>query len=377
MNKKLKIGIVCYPTYGGSGVVATELGIALSNKNYEIHFISYSQPFRLNTFSKTTFFHEVNIPEYPLFEYTPYELNLTSKLVDVVMHEKLDLLHVHYAIPHASAAISAKNILLTYGINIPIITTLHGTDITLLGKDESFKPVIEYAINKSNAVTAVSESLILDTNKYFNINNTIHLIPNFIDSSLYSRKIDPKLKRGIANDDEKVIIHISNFRKVKRIKDVIKIFYNINKKVPSKLLMIGDGPERIEAEQLCRNLGITPHVRFMGKLKSVERFLSISDLFLLPSEVESFGLVALEAMASGVPVISTNSGGISEVNINDFTGYVSDVGDINKMSGNAINLLLDNNLLSMFKDNAFLHSQKYDLPIVLPLYQQLYISLMS
>lgn len=377
MNKKLKIGIVCYPTYGGSGVVATELGIALSNKNYEIHFISYSQPFRLNTFSKTTFFHEVNIPEYPLFEYTPYELNLTSKLVDVVMHEKLDLLHVHYAIPHASAAISAKNILLTYGINIPIITTLHGTDITLLGKDESFKPVIEYAINKSNAVTAVSESLILDTNKYFNINNTIHLIPNFIDSSLYSRKIDPKLKRGIANDDEKVIIHISNFRKVKRIKDVIKIFYNINKKVPSKLLMIGDGPERIEAEQLCRNLGITPHVRFMGKLKSVERFLSISDLFLLPSEVESFGLVALEAMASGVPVISTNSGGISEVNINDFTGYVSDVGDINKMSGNAINLLLDNNLLSMFKDNAFLHSQKYDLPKVLPLYQQLYISLMS
>lgn len=375
MNKKLKIGIVCYPTYGGSGVVATELGIALSNENYEIHFISYSQPFRLNIFSKTTFFHEVNIPEYPLFEYTPYELNLTSKLVDVVMHEKLDLLHVHYAIPHASAAISAKNILLTYGINIPIITTLHGTDITLLGKDESFKPVIEYAINKSNAVTAVSESLILETNKYFNINNTIHLIPNFIDSSLYSRQIDHKLRSGIAKDDEKVIVHISNFRKVKRIKDVIKIFHNINKKVPSKLLMIGDGPERIEAEQLCRNLGIMSHVRFMGKLKSVERFLSISDLFLLPSEVESFGLVALEAMASGVPVISTNSGGISEVNINDFTGYVSDVGDVNEMSVNAINLLLDDNLLLMFKDNAFLHSQKYDLPKVLPLYQELYISL--
>ena len=376
-NKKLKIGIVCYPTYGGSGVVATELGISLAEKGYEIHFISYSQPFRLDGFRSNTFFHEVTVPDYPLFDYTPYELNLTSKLVDVAMHEGLDLLHVHYAIPHASAAISAKHVLETYGINIPIVTTLHGTDITLLGKDKSFKPVIEYAINKSDAVTSVSDSLIEETYKYFRITNKIQMIPNFIDSSLYKINGDSKLRSTIASNDEKVLIHISNFRKVKKVKDVVKIFDKVLKKIPSKLIMIGDGPERIEAEQLCRELNICNNVCFMGKLKSVEDFLSISDLFLLPSKSESFGLVALEAMASGVPVISTNSGGIAEVNINNRTGYLSNIGDISEMSKKAIHILSNKEVLIKFKQEAYNHSKQFDLPNILPLYERLYNNLCS
>lgn len=376
-TKKHKIGIVCYPTYGGSGVVATELGISLAEKGHEVHFISYSQPFRLDVFCENTFFHEVAVPDYPLFDYAPYELNLTSKLVDVVLHEGLNLLHVHYAIPHASAAIQAKHILETYGIEIPIVTTLHGTDITLLGKDKSFKPVIEYAINKSDAVTAVSEDLIKETLSHFRIQKEIKMIPNFIDLNLYSQEVDKQLRSKIAEDDEKILVHISNFRKVKRVEDVIKIFNNIQKVVPSKLLMIGDGPDRVRAERLCRKLKISEKVKFMGKLKSVEEFLSISDIFVLPSETESFGLVALEAMASKNAVISTNSGGLSEVNIQNETGYLSDVGNVKEMSENIINLLSNKERLEQFKNNAFKHAQKFDLPSILPLYESLYFNVIN
>ena len=376
-EKNYKIGIVCYPTYGGSGVVATELGIALAEKGHEVHFISYSQPFRLDRVSDKTFFHEVTVPDYPLFDYTPYELNLTSKLVDVVLHEKIDILHVHYAIPHASAAIQAKHILETYGIKIPIVTTLHGTDITLLGKDKSFKPVIEYAINKSDAVTSVSLDLKKETLNHFKITKQIDVIPNFIDSNLYNKDGDKVLRSKFVNIDEKILIHVSNFRKVKRVTDVVKIFEIVQKEIPSKLIMIGDGPERIQAEQLCRKLNISDRVKFMGKLKSVEEFMSISDLFLLPSETESFGLVALEAMASGVSVISSNSGGLSEVNIDDVTGYLSEAGDVKQMSKNAIKLLSDNEKLEEFKENAFIHSQKFDLPNILPLYECLYEKLQT
>ena len=369
---KYKIGIVCYPTYGGSGVVATELGISLAKKGHEVHFISYSQPFRLDVFCENTFFHEVAVPDYPLFDYTPYELNLTSKLVDVVLHEGLNLLHVHYAIPHASAAVQAKNILKTYGVHIPIITTLHGTDITLLGKDKSFKPVIEYAINQSDAITAVSKDLINVTKSHFKINKDIKMIPNFIDLHLYSQTVDEKLKSKIAKKHEKILVHISNFRKVKRVGDVIKIFNNVKKKNPSKLLMIGDGPERIRAEQLSRKLGISSSIKFMGKLKSVEEYLSISDIFILPSETESFGLVALEAMASKVAVVSTNSGGLNEVNIDGITGYLSDVGDIYKMSNDVLRIISDDHVLNEFKNRAFEHAKQFNLPIILPKYEQLY-----
>lgn len=376
-SKKHKIGIVCYPTYGGSGVVATELGISLAEKGHEVHFISYSQPFRLDVFCENTFFHEVSVPDYPLFDYTPYELNLTSKLVDVVLHEGLNLLHVHYAIPHASAAIQAKHILETYGINIPIVTTLHGTDITLLGKDKSFKPVIEYAINKSDAVTAVSEDLIKETKSHFSINKEIKMIPNFIDLNLYSQKVDENLRLKIAKKEEKILVHISNFRKVKRVKDVVKIFNEVQKNTPSKLLMIGDGPERKKAEQLSRKLNISTKVKFMGKLKSVEEFLSISDVFLLPSETESFGLVALEAMASEVAVVSTNTGGLKEVNIDAETGYLSDVGDISKMSKDVLKILKEDHTLEEFKKRAFNHAAKFDLPNILPKYEQLYQDLLK
>ncbi|MBT6808418.1 MAG: N-acetyl-alpha-D-glucosaminyl L-malate synthase BshA [Flavobacteriales bacterium] len=374
-NKKYKIGIVCYPTYGGSGVVATELGISLAEKGHEVHFISYSQPFRLDVFCEKTYFHEVSIPDYPLFDYTPYELNLTSKLVDVVINENIDILHVHYAIPHASAAIQAKQILETYGIKIPIVTTLHGTDITLLGKDKSFKPVIEYAINKSDAITSVSLNLKKETLKHFRIENEIEVIPNFIDMNLYYNKSDDNLRNKIASKEEKILIHISNFRKVKRIEDVILIYNKVQKKVPAKLLMIGDGPERLKAERLCRDLGIWNKVQFMGKLKSVEQFLSISDVFLLPSETESFGLVALEAMASGTPVVSSNSGGLPEINVESETGFMADVSDVETMSEKTISLLSDKQMLSSFKENSYKHAQSFDLPKILPLYESLYTKL--
>ena len=371
-QNKYKIGIVCYPTYGGSGVVATELGMALANKNHEVHFISYSQPFRLDVFSNKINFHEVSVPDYPLFEYIPYEHNLTAKLVDVVLHEKLNLLHVHYAIPHASAALSAKQILASKGIDLPIITTLHGTDITLLGKDKSFKSVIEFAINNSDAVTAVSESLKKETLSSFNINKEIQVVPNFIDSNLYKYEMDEDLRRSFVSKQEKLIIHISNFRKVKRVQDVLKVFAKIREKIPSKLLLIGDGPERLEMEQLCRNLNLCESIRFIGKLKAVEKILSVSDLFLLPSATESFGLVALEAMASKVPVISSNSGGLPEVNIDGKTGFLLDVKDVNAMAEKAIYLLKNQELLEEFKQNAYVHAMGFDLPNILPLYEKIY-----
>ena len=377
MNKKLKIGIVCYPTYGGSGVVATELGIAFAEKGHEVHFISYDQPFRLDLFSDKIYYHEVNIPSYPLFEYPPYELNLTSKLVDVTIHEKLDILHVHYAIPHASAAVNAKQILMTHNIYLPIVTTLHGTDITLLGKDKSFKPVIEYAINSSDAVTTVSKNLKDVTCNNFNIKKKIDYVPNFIDLNLYERNVDAKLRSSYADDDEFILTHISNFRKVKRIDDVINIFKRVNETHKSKLLMIGDGPDRLKAEQLCRKLGISKKVKFLGKLKLIENILSIADVFLLPSETESFGLVALEAMASKTAVISTNTGGLPEVNIDGKTGFLSNVGDVSKMSKDISSLLSDKELLEQMKNSAFTHAKSFNLPEILPIYEKIYFRLIN
>ena len=375
MNENLKIGVVCYPTYGGSGVIATELGIALAKKGHEVHFISYDQPFRLDIFSENIHYHEVLVPDYPLFEYAPYELNLTSKLVDVAIHEKLNLLHVHYAIPHASAAVNAQQILLSYGIKIPIVTTLHGTDITLLGKDKSFKPVIEYAINKSDAITVVSESLKKDTLKNFNITKKINTISNFIDIDIYKNNYDVTLKKTFVKSDEYLITHISNFRKVKRVCDVIRIFQKVNSKIPSKLLMIGDGPDRIRAETLARDLGIEDKVRFLGKINITYKILACSDIFVLPSESESFGLVALEAMASKNAIVSTNIGGISELNIDKKTGFLSKVGDIEKMTNDIILLLQKPVLLEKFKTNAYERSSKFDLQEILPMYLNIYYEL--
>ena len=377
MKDKIKIGIVCYPTYGGSGVVATELGVALSKKNYEVHFISYDQPFRLDLFSEKIYYHEVSVPQYPLFEYTPYELNLTSKLVDVAINEGLDLLHVHYAIPHASAAISAKQILSTQDINIPIVTTLHGTDITLLGKDTSFKPVIEYAINMSDIVTVVSKDLKNETLAHFNIKKEINVISNFIDYSLYEQNQNLILRNSFASNNEAIITHISNFREVKRVEDVIKIFYQVNKRKKAQLLMIGDGPDRSKCENLARKLGIYKKIKFLGKLKVIEDLLAISDIFLLPSQTESFGLVALEAMASNTAVVSSNSGGLPEVNIDGVTGFLSDVGDINKMSNDICYLIANSDLLNSFKSNALKHAKKFDLNNILPKYEEVYNKLIN
>ena len=377
MKDKIKIGIVCYPTYGGSGVVATELGVALSKKNYEVHFISYDQPFRLDLFSEKIYYHEVSVPQYPLFEYTPYELNLTSKLVDVAINEGLDLLHVHYAIPHASAAISAKQILSTQDINIPIVTTLHGTDITLLGKDASFKPVIEFAINMSDIVTVVSKDLKNETLAHFKIKKEINVISNFIDYSLYEQNQNLKLRNSFASNDEAIITHISNFREVKRVEDVVKIFYQVNKRKKAQLLMIGDGPDRSKCENLARKLGVYKKIKFLGKLKVIEDLLAITDIFLLPSQTESFGLVALEAMASNTAVVSSNSGGLPEVNIDGVTGFLSDVGDINKMSNDICCLIANSNLLNSFKSNALKHAKKFDLNNILPKYEEVYNKLIN
>ena len=369
-----KIGIVCYPTFGGSGVVATELGKALAEIGHEVHFITYNEPVRLGSFSKNIFYHEVRVAEYPLFDYPPYELVLTSKLVDVVKYEKLDLLHVHYAIPHASAAYNAQHILACEGIDIPYITTLHGTDITLVGKDPSFEPVITFAINQSNGVTAVSESLKEDTFKHFNINREIEVIPNFINLDKIEHKWEEKhgLKKMYAPNGELIISHISNFRKVKRIPDIIKIFAKVREKMSVKLLLVGDGPERNGIRDQCKALGICDDVVMMGKLKSPDEILSISDLFLLTSENESFGLAALEAMAYGVPVISTNTGGIPEVNKQGYSGFLSDVGDIDEMAANAIYLLEDDDRLAKFKAQAHKQAELFNINKILPLYINFY-----
>jgi N-acetyl-alpha-D-glucosaminyl L-malate synthase BshA len=368
----MKIGIVCYPTFGGSGVVATELGIALAQKGHEVHFITYSQPVRLDHFSERIFYHEVSVSDYPLFEFQPYELVLSSKLVDVVKHEKLDLLHVHYAIPHASAAYMAKQILASQGIHIPYITTLHGTDITLVGRDPSFEPVITFAINQSDAVTAVSDSLKQDTYKHFAVKREIKVIPNFINLEEYKSKPSECTKKTYAPNGEKIMIHVSNFRKVKRVEDVLRVFEKVRKKIPVKLILVGDGPERTNVERLCRELDTCQDIRSLGKLTSPEQVLSISDLFLLTSETESFGLAALEAMAAGVPVISTNTGGQPEVNIHGKTGYLSNVGDIEDMAANAIRILGDEATLAKFRAGAYEQAKKFDIHNILPMYEELY-----
>jgi N-acetyl-alpha-D-glucosaminyl L-malate synthase BshA len=369
---RMKIGIVCYPTFGGSGVVATELGKALADEGHQVHFITYSQPARLDFFSANLFYHEVSVRDYPLFDYAPYESALASKLVDVVRHEQLDLLHVHYAIPHASAAFMAKQILETYGIHIPFVTTLHGTDITLVGKDPTYKPVVTFSINKSDGVTTVSADLKQDTKNHFDITNEIEVIPNFIDFSRFSAKPKDHFKKAIAPNNERILIHTSNFRKVKRTADVIKMFKLILDKIPSKLLMVGDGPDRATNEQLCRELGICDHVRFLGKQDAIEEILSVSDLFLMPSETESFGLAALEAMACKVPVITSNAGGLPELNVDGFCGYMSNVGDIEDMAAKAISILADDEVLNRFKENAFTRAQDFDLKKILPLYINYY-----
>lgn len=364
----MKIGIVCYPTFGGSGVVATELGKALASAGHEIHFITYSQPARLDFFSQNLYYHEVSISNYPLFDFPPYELALASKLVDVVRFEKLDVLHVHYAIPHASSAYMAKQILATYGINIPVVTTLHGTDITLVGRDQSYSPVVTFSINQSDGVTAVSEDLKDDTYRHFDISRDIRVIPNFIDLNRFSLKPRQHFKQAIAPGDEKILVHTSNFRKVKRTLDVIQIFKRVLEKIPSKLLMIGDGPERTPAEQLSRDLGIANDIRFLGKQDAVEEILSVSDLFLIPSGSESFGLAALEAMACKVPVISSNTGGLPELNVNGVTGFLSDVGDVDGMAKNAIHILEDKKRLETFKQQALVRAQDFEISKIMPMY---------
>ena len=369
----MKIAIVCYPTFGGSGVVATELGLELARRGHEIHFITYRQPVRLALLNENVHYHEVNVPEYPLFHYQPYELALSSKLVDMVKLHKIELLHVHYAIPHAYAGYMAKQMLRDQGIILPMVTTLHGTDITLVGNHPFYKTAVTFSINKSDVVTSVSQSLKDDTIKLFDIQKDIAVVPNFIE--LDKNLNDPHIqcyRSAMARNDQKIITHISNFRKVKRIPDIINIFYKISKKIPAKLMMVGDGPEKQKAEQLCESLGISDQVIFFGNSNEIDRILSYSDLFLLPSETESFGLAALEAMACGVPVISSNAGGLSEVNFHGLSGFLSKVGDVDDMAYNAIKILESPESLAFFKKNALEIAQKFDIKNILPLYEKIY-----
>ncbi len=373
----MKIGIVLYPTFGGSGVVGTELGKALAKKGHQVHFITYSQPVRLGSFRENIYYHEVAVSDYPLFEYQPYETELTSKMVDVVKYEKLDILHVHYAIPHASAAFMAKQILQSQGISIPFVTTLHGTDITLVGKDPSFEPVITFCINQSDAVTAVSESLKNDTYKHFATTREIHVIPNFIVPALQNSDTPSVIRQKYAADNERILCHVSNFRKVKRVEDVIEVFYKVQQKIASKLILVGDGPERYACEKLVRELQICDKVIFIGKVRDTAHVLELSDVFLLPSETESFGLAALEAMAVGVPVISSNTGGIPEVNIHGETGFLSNVGDTDDMAKNTLAILKDDLELKQFKDRALQRSHHFDIEKILPMYEAVYNQLVK
>jgi N-acetyl-alpha-D-glucosaminyl L-malate synthase BshA len=369
----MKIAIVCYPTFGGSGVVATELGLELANRGHEIHFITYRQPVRLALLNSKVHYHEVNVPEYPLFHYQPYELALSSKLVDMVKLYKIEILHVHYAIPHAYAGYMAKQMLKEDGINLPMVTTLHGTDITLVGNHPFYKTAVNFSINKSDIVTSVSQSLKDDTIKLFNIKKEIHVIPNFIELDKIRNESLISCQRSVmANKEERIVTHISNFRKVKRIPDIIRIFDKIQQKIPAKLMMVGDGPEKAKAEQLCEELGIQDKVIFFGNSNEIDQILSYSDLFLLPSETESFGLAALEAMAWSVPVISSNSGGLPEVNFDGVSGYLSTVGDIDSMANNALKILTDEATLGNFKINALGVAQQFDIKNILPLYEDLY-----
>ena len=368
----MKIAIVCYPTFGGSGVVATELGIALAGRGHEVHFVTYRQPVRLELLSNKIHFHEVHVPEYPLFHYQPYELALSSKLVDTVRMYGIELLHVHYAIPHAYAGYMAKKILEEEGIYIPMITTLHGTDITLVGKHPFYKPAVTFSINKSDVVTCVSEDLKRVTLELFEIQKDIEVIPNFIDKTKYSTSFTDCQRSLMASDDERIITHISNFRKVKRIPDVIHIFHRISQKIPARLVMVGEGPEKEDAELLCEQLGIKEKVLFLGNSNEIDRILCFSDLFLLPSEFESFGLAALEAMINKVAVISSNSGGIPEVNRQGVSGFLSNVGDIDDMVKNALYLLEDEEILNTFKENAYKVALEFDITNILPLYEAVY-----
>lgn len=368
----MRIGIVCYPTFGGSGVLATELGKALADKGHSVHFITYQQPVRLNVFSANIFYHEVRVPTYPLFDYPPYEVALASMMVDVITNHDLDLLHVHYAIPHASAAYLAKQIVKKSGRTVPVITTLHGTDITLVGRDKTYEPVVTFSINESDEITAVSQNLKEETYKSFPITKDIHVINNFVDVRRFDKKPIDAFRKVIAPNDEKILMHASNFRKVKRVADVMHVFANVRKEVSAKLLLVGDGPERPMIENLSRELNVDADVRFLGKQEQMEEILAISDLFLLPSEYESFGLAALEAMAARVAVISTNAGGLPEINIHGKTGFMADVGDVNAMSNYAINILKDEDALNRMKEHAYEQACAFDIQNIIPQYEELY-----
>jgi N-acetyl-alpha-D-glucosaminyl L-malate synthase BshA len=369
----MRIGIVCYPTFGGSGVLATELGKALADKGHQVHFITYQQPVRLNEFNANIFYHEVRVTTYPLFDYPPYETALSSTMVDVMINHQLDLLHVHYAIPHASAAYLAKKIVEAQsGRVVPVITTLHGTDITLVGRDKTFAPVVAFSINQSDAITAVSENLRDETYRTFPIEKEIRVIYNFVDTRRFHKKPIDAFRKAIAPNGERILMHASNFRKVKRVQDVVRIFEIVRRKMPAKLMFVGDGPERSGAESLCRELGLCDDIRFVGKQEQMEEILAIADLFLLTSDYESFGLAALEAMAAGVPVISTNAGGLPEIAIQGETGYLNDVGDIYGMSDNAIRILEDDAVLKQFKANAAAHAKNFDIHRIVPQYEALY-----
>ncbi|KGL63523.1 N-acetyl-alpha-D-glucosaminyl L-malate synthase BshA [Polaribacter sp. Hel1_85] len=371
----MKIGIVCYPTFGGSGVVATELGMALADKGHEVHFITYNQPVRLDFISHHLHFHQVLLEEYPLFQYQPYELALSSKMVEVVEKYELEVLHVHYAIPHAYAAYMAKQMLKEKGLSVKVVTTLHGTDITLVGSHPTYKTAVEFSINNSDVVTSVSNDLKKTTNRLFNIKKDIKVIYNFIDVDKYDKAHQQKCNRiAIAKPHERILTHISNFRPVKRVDDVIKIFYKVHKDIPSKLLMIGEGPDRAKAENLVNRLKISDDVLFLGNSSEVTKVLCYTDIFLLPSQTESFGLAALEAMAAKTAVISTNTGGLPEVNIQGVTGYLSDLGDVEDMAKNAISILKDDETLETFKQNAREHTKRFSLENILPVYEEIYKS---
>lgn len=372
----MRIGIVCYPTFGGSGVLATELGMALSEKGHEVHFITYQQPVRLH-FHPNVYYHEVSVPSYPLFDFAPYETVLTGTMVDVITNNNLDILHVHYAIPHASAAYFAMQILKKQGKDIPFITTLHGTDITLVGRDPKYMPVVTFSMNESSAITAVSENLRQETYNFFDIEKEIHVITNFVDTHRFQHSDKEHFKKMLAPNGERILAHVSNFRKVKRVEDVIRVFEQVRKQIPSKLLMIGDGPERPNAEELSRHLDVCQDIRFLGKQEQVDEILSITDLFILPSEYESFGLAALEAMACGVPVISTNTGGLPEINVPGQTGYLSDVGDIDSMAAGALKILQDDSTLAQFKSRALQHTKNFERAKIVPLYEQLYLQVIE
>lgn len=373
----MKIGIVCYPTYGGSGVVATELGLGLARKGHQVHFITYRQPARLASFQENIYYHEVSSADYPLFEYPPYDTALASKLVDVVKYENLDILHVHYAIPHAAIAYMAKKILLSQGRYVPVVTTLHGTDITLVGTNKAFAPVVAFSINKSDGVTAVSDSLCQQTQEFFDITNEIKVIYNFIDFQRFRKVNKDHFKKAIAPNGERILVHTSNFRKVKRVDDVIRIFQKVYDKVPSKLLLIGDGPERHNLEAFCREIGLCDEIRFLGKQDAVEELLALADLFIMPSASESFGLAALEAMACEVPIISTNVGGLPEVNIHGKTGFLSNLGDVEDMAAKAIMLLTNEEMHQQFRVNALEQARQFDIENILPQYEAYYEEILA